>query len=187
MAKLIARVVPVALFLFMIPGISAAEVLASRTLEGGGTLRSAEHRVHAAFGYEIGNYATQRVLFDDTWLDSTSVGSVLVATAASDTDFAAIAQRLTDGILDYVYLGTWESGFYGAIGGEGAFFGLTTTDLGPATVEAISLRIDALSFGLDPRFQQPIVLYTFTVTVEGQRTLVPVRTASWGGLKAAYR
>ena len=176
----------VLLVLALLPSVSAAGVLASKTLEAGGSMRGPGHRVRPAFGYEIGNYATQRVLFDETWIDSTSVGTVLVATAATDTDFTAIASRLTDGVVDYVGLGTWEEGFYGSLGGEGAFFGLATPDLGAVTVEKISLRVDALSFGTAP-LGEPMVNYKFTVIVEGQPTTVPAHTASWGCVKAIYR
>lgn len=173
----------------LLPGTCSAAVIASMTLSTGYSLNGPDHRVRPTFGYDIGNYATQRVLFDDVWIDSTSVGSVLVATAASDTDFTSIAYRLTDGVADVVTLGTCEAiscKETGSVLGEGAFFGLTTPDLGPAQIEKISLRVDALSFGLAPR-GEAMINYTFTVIVEGQAGTVPVRGTTWGRLKASYR
>jgi hypothetical protein len=70
--------------------------------------------------------------------------------------------------------------------GGGACFGLTTPDLGPAQVEKISVRVDALSFGLAPR-GETMINCTFTVTVEGKLGTVPVRGTSWARLKAGYR
>ncbi len=178
-----------ALVISLLPSVCSAGVLAIKTLTTGNSLTGTEHRVRPTFGYDPASDGMRHVLFDDVWIDSTSVGAVLVATATSDPGFAAVATRLTDGIVDYVVLGTCEAvtcAETGALGGEGAFFGLSTPDLAPAHVEKISLRVDALSFGLAPR-GEAMINYSFTVTIEGQPGTVPVRPWSWGRLKTNYR
>jgi len=183
------RRVFVALTIWFLPAAGSAEMLATRTLTTGNGLTGTEHRVRPIFGYDPGGGGVRHVLFDDVWIDSPSVGAVSVETAASDTEFAAVATRLTDGIVDHIALETCEAitcAETGALGGEGAFFGLTTPGLGPAHIEKISLRVDALSFGLAPRGEATIN-YTFTVTAEGQSGTVPVRTSSRGRLKSNYR
>ena len=173
--------------LVLLPRLSSAAVIASGTLATSNSLTGPDCRVRPTFGYDIGNYATQHALFDDVWLDSTSVGSVLVATAATDTDFAAVTARLTDGVADFVCLGTCEAITCAeTCAPEGRLFGLATSDLGPAQIQKISLRVDALSFGLAPH-GEPMVSYTFTVIVEGQAGTVPIRATSWGRLKSRYR
>jgi len=170
-----------------LPVCGWTEVLATATSASGGSIVGTSHRVRPSLGYDIGNYAIQRVLFDDVWVDSTSAGTILLATAASDTDFAAFSARLTDRVADYLCLGTCEEISCGGIcAPESLFFHESTPDLGPAVVERVSLRINSLSFGRDTRGGQ-IVQYSFTVTVEGTRGTVSVRPTSWGALKARYR
>lgn len=177
-----------ALAIMLFPALSSAGVLATMTLTTGNSLTGTELRVRPIFGYDPANYATRRILFNDVWIDSTSMGTVLVATAASDTNFAALAARLTDGVADEIWLGTCEAISCAETGAlsEGAFFGLMTPDLGPAQVEKISLRIDELSFGLAPH-GEPMINYSFTVIVEGQPGTAPVRGTTWGRLKSSYR
>lgn len=151
------------------------------------SLIGTEHRVHPVIGYDLGNAATQRVLFDDVWIDSSSVGSVLSASAPHDANFSAVAARLTNGAADPLCIGTCEEISCAATcGPESLFFRLTTSDFAPATVEKVSLRVDALSFGTDSRGGQ-IVQYTFTITVEGSNGTVPSLPVSWGRLKTRYR
>jgi hypothetical protein len=176
-----------AVLLLFAPSLGAAEVLGTATIVNGTSLFGSNHRVRPTLGYDIGNYATQRALFDDLWVDSTDVDSVLIATAASDTDFTAFAIRLGDGKSDYLCIGTCEDITCGVYcGREGQFFNVSTPDLGPATIEKVSLRINSLSFGRDSRGGQ-IVEYSFTVTVEGTRGRVPALPTSWGSLKNRYR
>ena len=170
-----------------LPVCGWTEVLATATSVNGGSIHGTSHRVRPSLGYDIGNYAIQRVLFDDVWVDSTSVGTVLVASAASDTEFSAFSARLTDGVADFLCLGTCEEISCAEIcAPESLFFRIGAPDLGPAVIDSVSLRIESLSFGRDSRGGQ-IVQYGFTVTVEGTRGSLPARSVSWGALKARYR
>ena len=121
------------------------------------------------FGYDLGNAATEKLLFNEAWIDSSSVGSVLVATARSDPDFPAVVDYLTNGIADYVCVGTCEQiSCGGTCTAESRLFGLATPDFEGATIEKVSLQIDSLSFGRDGRGGQ-VVLYQFTIKVYGVR------------------
>jgi hypothetical protein len=166
--------------------VGRAEVLGTATLTSGQSFRGAAHRVRPAFGYNIGNAEIEKVLFNDSWIDSSSVGLTLDATPASDSDFSAVAAYLTNGTADLVWLGTCEEiscGFWGST--EDRSFSLATPDFAPATIQRVRLRVNDLSFGLDTRGGE-VVYFSFTVSVEGERT-TPVRPMSWGQLKAAYR
>lgn len=176
----------VCVVLLTLPTLGAADVLGTANIVSGSTLAGPDHRVRPTFGYDLGNYAIQKILFDDVWIDSTSVGSVLVATASSDADFSAVAARLSDNAADWLCVGTCEEITCSErCGRENLVFALMTPDFGPSTIESVTLRIEALSFGMDPRAGQ-IVQYTFAISVEGEQG-VPVRPASWGSLKASYR
>jgi hypothetical protein len=143
-------------------------VLGTATITSGGSLVGDNHRVRPTFAYGLGNAAIERALFNDAWIDSTSVGSILVATARSDVDFSAVAASLTNGSADFLCVGTCEEISCGATcsEGEGRLFGLATPDFGTVTIDKISLQIDSLSFGRDGRGGQ-IVQYTFTIRVHG--------------------
>jgi hypothetical protein len=115
------------------------------------------------------------------------VGAILEASAVSDTDFAVIASRLANGGQDEVCVGFCEEISCGAVcAPESLFFNLSSTDFSPASIKKVSLRIDALSFGRDSRGGQT-VFFSFTVTIEGDRGVVPIRPTSWGRLKSRYR
>jgi hypothetical protein len=127
------------------------------------------------------------VLFDEVWLDSSSVGTTLIATAASDTDFAGVAARLTNGITDYLCIGNGkEINSFDICTPENLLFSVASPDLGPATIESISLRVNALSFTIDPRVGE-VTNFSYTITVEGQTGTVTTRSSSWGKLKSTYR
>src|SRR6267378_80807 len=175
------------LAILLLPAPGRGAVLGTATLSTGTSLVGAEHRVRPTFGYDLGDFATQKLLFDEVWIDSSSVGSVLVATVDSDTDFSAVAARLTNSTPDYLCIGTCEEITCGATcGPESLFFHLPTSDFAPATIQKVSLRVDALSFGMDGQ-GDPIVLYTFAITVEGVKGVVPTLPVSWGKLKSRYR
>jgi len=141
--------------------------------------------VRPIFGYNIGDLAAQHVLFDGVWIDSTSTGLVVTATAATDTSFSSVVGQLTNGVDDNLGIGTCDltCDWYGWP--ESNWFNLTTHDFAPASITSISLRVDVLHFGLAP-LGEPIVYFHFTVTVYGTST-VPVVPRSWGRLKALYR
>jgi hypothetical protein len=169
--------------MLLVPSFATAEMLGTTTVSHGGTLVGPAHRVRP----KVSSNYSERGLFDETWVDSTDVGTMLEASAASDTDFAAIASRLTNGAQEHFCVGICEEISCGSLcGPESLLFGLQSTDFSPATVTKILLRIDGLSFGLDSRGGQ-IVLFTFTVMVEGERGLVPARPTSWGRVKFRYR
>ncbi len=176
----------VGLLLLLLPAIGRAGVLGTATITHGNSIDGPDHRIRPAFGYDPGNWAIQRLLFEDTWLDSTSVGTVLEATAETDTDFASVAGRLADGIDDIILLCNCEAIACRCLGAtESRFFALSTPDFGPAAVERVRLSVDALSFGRDSRGGQ-MVEYSFTITVEGRKG-VPTLPTSWGRVKATYR
>ncbi len=160
-----------------------AAILGTGTLSSGWSIHEGQHRVRPKLSY-VDSY---RALFDETWVDSTSVGTVLVATADSDTDFAFIAARLSDGAAEDICVGTCEAIQCAAeCTSEQRFFSLSAVDFLGATVSKVSLRVNSLSFGLDPQGGQ-IVLFSFTVTVEGTKGNVPVKPTSWGRLKGLCR
>lgn len=170
-------------FLLLDPVSGSAAVLGTGTLTSGWSIHEGQHRVRPKLSY-VDSY---RGLFDDVWVDSTSLGTVLVATADSDADFAFIAGRLSDGSPEDLCVGTCEAIECAAeCTSEQRFFSLAVTDFLGATVNKVSLRVNSLSFGLDPQGGQ-IVLFSFTVTVEGAKGSVAVRPASWGRLKSLYR
>jgi len=145
-----------------------ADVLGTATFANGSSFNGTDHRVRPALGYDVGNGL--KLLFDNFWIDSTSVGSVLTATADSDTAFNTVAAYLTNGTDDAICVGTCEAiscGFWCT--GEAQFFGISRPDLGPAVIEQVSLQIDDLTFGRAPRGDQ-MVSFKFTVTVEGRRS-----------------
>jgi hypothetical protein len=167
--------------LLLVPTNANPAVIGTATVTTGWTLVGPEHRVRPRLSYD-----SPRALFEEVWVDSTNVGLVLEATAESDTDFVAIASRLGNGTQDEVCVGTCEEISCSALcAPESLFFSLDTTDFSPATVKKVSLRIDELSFGLDSREGQ-IVMFTFTIIVEGDQAGVPARSISWGSIKARY-
>ena len=175
------------LALVLVPAVCGSAVLGHFTLTNGGSLQGSPGHVRPNLGYDVGNTATRRVLFDEVWLDSSSVGTTLTATAASDTDFAGVAARLTNGVSDYLCVGNGkEINSFDICAPENLIFAAPSPDLGPATIERISLRVDALSFTIDPRVGE-VTNFSYTITVEGQAGSVPARAGSWGRLKAAYR
>jgi hypothetical protein len=177
-----------ALALLLIPATCCAEVLASEVISGGSRMTGLDHRVRPFIGYDVGT-PNPRLLFDDTWLDSTNVGTVLVATAATDTDFASVVARLTNGVSDVLCWGTCETvpiSCAARYASEAAFFQMATPDFGPVTIERVTLELNEMYFRLDPVFQNPAVHWTFTITVEGYST-TPVRAPSWGSVKVIYR
>lgn len=149
------------------------ELLGTATVTSRGTLVGPDHRVRPTFGYDIGNAATEKLLFNSVWIDSSSVGSTLVATARSDADFSAVAGNLTNGIADHVCAGACEQITCGAAcAEEGRLFGLATPDFKGTTIGKVCLRIDSLSFGRDDRGGQ-VVRYRFTIEVYGVRARHP--------------
>jgi len=180
------RIVSV-LALVLVPAACSSAVLGQFTMTNGFSLQGSLGHVRPIVGYDVGNSATQRVLFDEVWLDSSSVGTTLVATAASDTDFAGVAARLTNGVSDYLCVGNGKEINSSEIcAPESLLFQIHSPDLGPATIESISLRVNALSFTIDPRAGE-VTNFSYTITVEGHSGTVPTRSSSWGKLKASYR
>jgi hypothetical protein len=113
--------------------------------------------------------------------------AVFTATAATDTNFAAVAGRLADVVPDIVSVGTCQTyGCYEVGFPEGALFDLPTPDFAPAAIQRISLRVDSLRFGYDPVLG-PRVYWGFTITVEGTGGPTATRNATWGQVKAAHR
>ena len=158
-------------------------VLGKQTIVSGNSIYGDEHRVRPKVDYVDAPAA----LFDQMWIDSTSIGMTLEASAESDPDFSEIASRLANGLAEFLCVGTCEQVTCSATCGfEGARFGLSTEDFQGAVIRKVGLRVDALSFARDSRVGQ-VVLFTFTLTVEGDWDEVLSRSTSWGVLKATYR
>lgn len=140
-------------------------VLGTATLRNGSTIRN-EHRIHPAFAIETD---FSRTLFDDAWVDSSDVGLTLEASAQSDSDFNTIMAQLENGTSQDACIGWRESTGIGSTffcTSEKQLFDLPAVDFATSNIREITMRIDSLAFGLDPR-GGAIVLFTFTVTVLG--------------------
>jgi len=121
-------------------------------------------RIRPYVGYYPG-----AALFDQSWLDTTQVGRVLVATADTDPDFVTVASQLSNGISDVLNIGVFQGGVGTLTGApEAQWFDLAGPDFAPAHVRRITLRLDSLSFAAWPS-GGPCVRYAFTITVEGTR------------------
>lgn len=159
-----------AMWLLLVPAMAHAEVLGVTTVTSGWSIHEPGHRVRPKLFYTDAPEA----LFDETWIDSTSLGFVLAATIDSDSDFVAIASRLANDEQELLCIGTCQQISCTAnCRTESAHFNLGSTDFWSARISRVSLRVDSLSFGLDPRFGGPIVRFSFTITVEGNRVPVP--------------
>jgi hypothetical protein len=146
-----------ALALLLIPATCCAQVLGSEVASGGSRMTGLDHRVRPFIGYAVG-IPNPRLPFDDTWFDSTNVGTVLVATAATDTDFATVVARLTNGVSDVLCWGTCETvpiSCAASFASEAAFFQMATPDFGPVTIERVTLELNGMYFRLNPVFQNP--------------------------------
>ena len=144
-----------------------------------------------AQNHEIFPYLRYRspspALFEGFRLTSSSVGAVLVATAGSDTGFAEIADRLTDGVKEELCLGTDLDDFRVLqCATEQRLFGLEGNDFGDARVDTLTLTVDELRFEDDVR-GGVIIHYTYTLRVYGEKDPIEIVATTWGRIKGRYR
>jgi FlgD Ig-like domain len=156
--------------LLLMPTMVRAAILGTITVTNGGSIHEPEHRVRPKLSYGD----SPEALFDETWIDSTSVGLLLEATSDSDHDFDVIASRLANDEQDELCVGTCQQiSCFEICTTESNYFDLGSADFSSARISRVSLRVDSLSFGLDPDRGRPIVRFSFTITVEGDRMPVP--------------
>ena len=179
------RIAIVILVIVLLPGIAAAELLATATLasEFGSDLE-APYRVLPYFFFAVSPGA---VLFDETWLEEWDIGSSQTASPLSDPDFIEVANRLTNGRVEDLLIGArLESIGAGHTKNEQQWFGLSTRDFKGSQIDSIALRLDHLLFEYPNVFGGTSVAYEFTVHVYGQGENVPVLPATWGRIKQLY-
>ncbi len=128
-----------------------------------------------------------------TWLDSTEVDTVLIATNET-LDFSCVVNHLTNNYSEYVgvafYRPSRVSGYGGPVsyGIENELFSLDSLDFYGADITAISLRLDELNYNID--YGSPCEFgYGYcrvTMIIEGTWDNVAVETTSWGYIKSMY-
>ena len=180
--------------LFLIPTVAKPEVLATFTRSGVEDLIEPEdlYRISLytrAFCVEPSRRFDPR-LFNDVYLDSTDVGTLLSAGSADYPDFDRYMNIVrTHGC--YVYI----CGVSTATTRVVCHGGLTQYVFGDSfdnlrggnwrTIRTVSLRVDALEFDFsDP--SKTVVRWTATVMLE-DTARVPTERSTWGAIKSLYQ
>jgi hypothetical protein len=131
------------------------------------------------------SYIFGDALFKGVFLDTTQIDTVLTASDPTDPVYANIVERLTNGVWENIVIGS--SKVLGLCGSttrsEYIAFNLGVVDFYGATIDSISLTLDDLRFEYT---QGTRISWTATMKVYGDWN-IPVKTTTWGRIKALYR